>query len=107
MFTPGLAATTSGVGWLMLASRCRCRPRRATYATLSTELPGSCRSPVIFHAQASGFLKALLCVVTVRGSELAEVPPGLSALPKETLAVGWNGGLPPRNTESLTPRRVK
>src|SRR5215831_8030876 len=91
----------------MLASRWRWRPRRATYATLNTELLGSWRSNVTFHAQASGFLKALLCVVTVNGSEFAEMPPGLSALPKETLAVGWNGGLPPRKTESLTPRRVK
>src|ERR1035437_4570926 len=61
----------------------------------------------MFQLQASGFLKVLLCVVTVRGSRLVEVPPGLSTLPAVTLAVGWNGGLPPRNTESLTPRRVR
>ena len=60
-----------------------------------------------FQAHASGFLNSRLCVVTVSGSEFAAVPPGLSALPNDTLAVGWNGGLPPRNTESLTPRRVK
>ena len=60
-----------------------------------------------FQAQASGFLKALLWVVTVSGKALAEMPPGLSALPNETFAVGWNGGLPPRKIESLTPRRVK
>ena len=60
-----------------------------------------------FQFQAEGFWKALLWLVTVKGKVLAEVPPGLSTLPKETLAVGWNGGLPPRNTESLTPRRVK
>ena len=65
------------------------------------------RSTVKFQFQASGFLNSRLCVVTVSGRAFAELPPGLSALPKLTLAVGWKGGLPPRKTESLTPRRVK
>ena len=34
---------------------------------VSTDCQGSSRSTVAFQAQASGFLKALLCVVTVSG----------------------------------------
>src|SRR5215475_16062585 len=74
---------------------------------LICEEKGSSRSTVKFQFHASGFLKSRLWVVTVRGRLLAEFPPGLSALPKVTFAVGWKGGLPPRKTESLTPRRVK
>src|SRR5215471_11571126 len=74
---------------------------------VTVEWNGNSRSTVKFQFHASGFLKSRLWVVTVSGRLLAEVPPGLSAVPKVTLAVGWNGGLPPRKTESLTPRRVK
>src|ERR1035437_7351209 len=71
------------------------------------DLKKTSRSTVKFQFHADGFLNTLLCVVTVSGRLFAEVPPGWSALPNETFAVGWNGGLPPRKTESLTPRRVK
>src|SRR5579885_286807 len=105
--TPGFAWSVPAGGWLMSASRWRCSPRRPTYATDSTVLQGICLSTVTFQFQASGFLKALLCVVTTRGTAFVEVPPGLSTLPKDTLALGWKGGLPPRKIESLTPSRVK
>src|SRR5438046_6757271 len=103
-FTARAAATASGVGWLISASRCWCRPRRPTYPTLSTDFSQICRSTVKFQFQASGFLESRLWVVTVRGRLLAELPPGLSALPNVTFAVGWKGGLPPRKIESLTPK---
>src|SRR5258708_30462715 len=90
----------------MSASRCRCRPRRATYPTLKSDLQGISRSTMKFHAHASGGLNALLCVVTTSGMLAAPTPPGLSAEPFDTLALGWNGGFPPRKIESLTPRRV-
>src|SRR6058998_295885 len=91
----------------MLTSRCRCSPRRATQPTDRKVFQKNSLSTLMFQFQASGLLNLLLCVVTVRGRELAEVPPGLSTLPNDTLAVGWKGGFPPRKTESLTPRRVK
>src|SRR5215471_10743549 len=91
----------------MSDSRCRCTPRRATYPTLRSDFQNSSRSTLTFHAHASGFLKALLWVVTTNGTWLVPVPPGLSTEPNETLALGWKGGFPPRKIESLTPRRVK
>src|SRR6266849_1382779 len=91
----------------MSASRCKCSPRRPTYAALTIDFHGISRSTVKFQLQASGFLKVLLCEVTVRGRLLAKVPPGLSTKPNETLAVGGTGGFPPKKIESLTPRRVK
>src|ERR1700680_1208057 len=87
--------------------RWRRKPRRATYPTLSSDFQNSSRSTVKFHDQASGFLKALLCVVTTRGTLLVPLPPGLSTDPNDTLALGWKGGFPPRKTESLTPSLVK
>ena len=60
-----------------------------------------------FQFHASGFVWVNGYVVTVNGNRFVDVPPGLSTLPKDTLAVGWNGGLPPRKIESLTPFRVK
>ena len=50
----------------------------------------------------------ILCSALSRREEprCAPVPPGSSTFPNETLAFGWNGGLPPRKTESLTPSRV-
>ena len=33
-------------------------------------------------------------------------PPGLSTLPLETVACGWNGGLPPSSVESLSGTRL-
>src|SRR5579859_708614 len=107
MLTPGLAATTAVVGWLMSDSRCKCKPRRPTYPTLSCDFQKSSRSTVKFHAHASGLLNALLCVVTTKGMLAAPPAPGLSTVPNDTLAFGWKGGFPPRKTESLTPRRVK
>src|SRR5438034_11318095 len=71
------------------------------------EFQGSWRSTVTFHAQDSGFLKALLWVVTTSGTAFVPPPPGLSTEPNDTLALGWKGGLPPRKMESLTPRRVR
>src|SRR5229473_648965 len=62
----------------MSDSRCRCRPRRPTYPTLRSDFQNSSRSTVTFQAHASGFLKALLCVVTTKGTWLVPVPPGLS-----------------------------
>src|SRR5882724_4720153 len=106
MLTPGFAALVAVVGWLMSASRCRCKPRRATYPTESVDFKGNSRSTVKFQFHASGFLKFLACVVTTKGMVDVPPPPGLSAKPFDTLAVGWKGGFPPRNTESLTPRRV-
>src|SRR5690349_1813254 len=91
----------------MSASRCRWRPRRPTYPTLRTDLKKNSRSTVKFQFHAEGFLNSRLCDVTVRGRRFVPEPPGLSGLPNETLAVGWNGGLPPRKMESLTARRVK
>src|SRR5438046_3322883 len=63
-------------------------------------------SSVTFQFHASGFLKALLWVVTTSTLLLALFPRGLSTEPFATLAFGWNGGLPPRKIVSLTPRRV-
>src|SRR5690348_3054001 len=71
ILTPGFAAATASVGWLMSDSRCMCNPRRATYPTLRNVFQNSSRSTVAFHAHASGFLKALLCVVTTKGTWLA------------------------------------
>src|SRR5215472_16831706 len=70
------------------------------------DLKGNSRSTVKFQFHASGFLKFLLWVVTTSGTLLVPPPPGLSAIPLVTLAFGWNGGLPPRKIESLTPSRV-
>src|SRR5712691_5158269 len=94
-------------GWLMSASRCKWTPLRPTYPTLTSDFQNISRSNVKFQAHASGGLNALLCVVTTSGTLAAPPPPGLSAEPLETLALGWNGGFPPRNTESLTPKRVR
>jgi hypothetical protein len=40
------------------------------------------------------------------GKLARDPPPGLSTLPVGTEAIGCSGGLPPRNTESLTPSLV-
>src|SRR5437773_9969786 len=105
---PGFAATTSVVGWLMSASRCRCSPRRPTYPIESIDLKGSWRSTVAFIVHASGFLNALLWVVTVSGIAAPLVAgPRLSTEPLDKLTLGWKGGSPPRTIESLTPRRVR
>src|SRR6266566_2088413 len=60
--TKKLAGSVSALkrGWLMSASRCMCKPRRATYPTLKSDLQGISRSTMTFHAHASGGLKALL-----------------------------------------------
>ena len=33
-------------------------------------------------------------------------PPGLSTLPADTTAIGWNGGLPPSSVESFNRTRL-
>src|SRR2546425_5856877 len=91
----------------MSASRCRCNPRRPTYATLTVDFQGISRSKVKFHAHASGGLKALLWVVTTNGVRAPTFGPRASTELLDKLAFGWNGGFPPRKIESLTPKRVK
>src|SRR3989442_9786969 len=65
----------------MSASRCRCKPRRATYPTLKSDLQGSSRSTMKFQAHASGGLKALLCVVTTSGMRSEEHTSELQSRP--------------------------
>src|SRR5260370_16195634 len=65
---------------------------------------------VAFHCQDSGVLKIGSCDVSTSGklsAPPAAPPLAVSTTPFVTATVGWNGGLPPRNTESLTPNRVK
>src|SRR5512142_2754545 len=95
------------VGWLMSASRCKCRPRRPTYPTLTTVLKGISRSTVTFQFHASGLWNDLLCVVTVKGRLLGVLPPGLSTRQKEKIAEDKNGDYPHRRPKQMTPRRVK
>src|SRR2546430_784085 len=84
----GFAATTAAVGWLISASRCRCNPWRPTYPMLRSDFQNNWRSTVKFQFHASGFLKALLCVVTTSGKAFVPFPPGLSTDPSVTLAFG-------------------
>ena len=42
-----------------------------------------------------------------KGRSLANAtPPGLSALPLDTVTIGWNGGLPPSSVESFSVTRL-
>src|SRR5260370_7184759 len=60
----GFAATTAVVGWLMSASRCKCKPRRATYPTLTSDFQNISRSYLTFQPHDSGPLKDFLSVFT-------------------------------------------
>ncbi len=50
----------------------------------------------------------ILAVDAERRESLPAVPPpaGLSTLPLETVACGWNGGLPPSSVESFSVTRL-
>src|SRR6266852_7803737 len=87
----GLANVVPGASWLMLASCCKCKPRRPTYATSTVVWKPTSRCRAAFHVHASGLKKTGSCVVTGRGNELLVAPlPGLSTEPCETDALGWN-----------------
>ena len=59
------------------------------------------------HMYAVGCLNSRSMAVMPNGSDPAPpTPPGLSASPLLTPTCGWNGGLPPRNIESLTVTRL-
>ena len=55
---------------------------------------------------AVGCLNATSWPLMPNGNEaLAVPPPGLSTRPLETVACGWNGGLPPSSVESFSVTR--
>ena len=59
------------------------------------------------HMYDAGILNVTSCPCMPKGRSLANAtPPGLSALPFDTVTIGWNGGLPPSSVESFSGMRL-